>query len=493
VARDRPDYFQDDLPETAGIVHQPDVYPFAAHLARLFGCHHLLDIGCGRAYKLADLYPELEPIGVDFGANIDHCRATSPFGRWLEFDLEQPGSLPLEPELVADAVVVCADVIEHLTDPTNLLRNLRELLEHAPAALLSTPERDLVRGADHSGPPDNPHHVREWNLAELEQLARSSGLRIAFSGLTASEDQTFTKETTLLVLEGRRTPERRPAPRGFRATALMCVHNEADVIEGTIRHLVEEGLDIYLLDNWSTDGTREIAERFLGGGVAAIEPYPREGPAEHHDLAGVLKRFEELTAELSTDWFLHVDADERRRTPWDGVTLLDGFHFVDRCGFNCIDHTTVEFHLTDDGFAADGGLEGRFRAFDFGQFSAHFLQLKAWKKLGVPIDLASTGGHDTRFEGRRVYPYKFLLKHYPIRSQAQGRRKVFTERRGRWSPEEKANGWHIHYDHLPEDHDFLRAPEELEHFEPGDFGRRFLVERLSGIGIPRLAVPSDSV
>jgi SAM-dependent methyltransferase len=487
VVRDRPDYLQDELAEKAGVVHQPDVYPFAAHLARLFECRHVIDVGCGRAHKLAELHPEFEPVGIDFGDNIQHCRVVYPFGRWIDWNLEQSGSIPLPPEVVPGSVVVCADVIEHLADPTNLLRNLRDLLEHAPVALLSTPERDLVRGVDHHGPPDNPHHVREWSLAELEQLVHAAGLRLAFSGLTASEDQTFAKQTSLLVLEGRRVPKRRPAPDGFRATALMCVHNEADVIEGTIRHLIDEGLDLYLLDNWSTDGTREVVERYVGRGVVGIEPYPREGPADQFEWAGALARFEDLARELPSDWFVHVDADERRRTPWAGVSLLDGVYHADRCGFNCVDHTTVVFHPTDGSFAPENDPEDCFRAFDFGQFSAHFLQVKAWKNLSVAVERASTGGHDTRFEGRRVYPYKFLLKHYPIRSQRHGARKVFGERLGRWSAEKRANGWHIHYDHLSTSHVFLRDPAELDRFEPADFDRRFLVERLSGIGIPRLA------
>ena len=70
------------------------------------------------------------------------------------------------------------------------------------------------------------------------------------------------------------------------------------------------------------------------------------------------------------------------------------------------------------------------------------------------------GGHDARFPGRRVFPYKFLLLHYPARSQEQGERKVFRDRQGCRNAEERL------------------APG-------GEFDRRYLVERLSGIGIVR--------
>ncbi len=62
------------------------------------------------------------------------------------------------------------------------------------------------------------------------------------------------------------------------------------------------------------------------------------------------------------------------------------------------------------------------------------------------VDLVSSGGHVANFEGAVEFPYRFLLKHFPIRSPDHGRRKVMTERKGRWSPEERAMGWHIQYD-----------------------------------------------
>ena len=86
-----------------------------------------------------------------------------------------------------------------------------------------------------------------------------------------------------------------------------------------------------------------------------------------------------------------------------------------------------------------------------------------------------------RWEGRKVFPYKFLLKHYPVRSQRHGDKKILRDRQPRWSPAERAEGWHSQYDHVGAGHSFLRDARALWLFDEG-FNEEFLVERLSGVG-----------
>ena len=277
--RSAPEYFHDTLADTRGINYQPDAYPFAAHLAAFYGCRHIIDIGCGLAHKLVELHPRFELIGIDYGDNLRGCRERYGFGRWIEWDLERDGLLELDPAVVASSVVVCSDVIEHLVNPTDLLASLRALMEHAPAAVLTTPERDLVRGSSHTGPPQNPSHVREWNLAELETLLRSAGLNNNFAGLTMDNDREWQKRTSLVVLDGNKAAARRPqaVPADFRVVALMTAYNEEDIIAPSLRHLFAQGCEVYLVDNWSSDRTFEVAEQFLGRGLIGIERFPAGG------------------------------------------------------------------------------------------------------------------------------------------------------------------------------------------------------------------------
>lgn len=196
MARLIPDYFQDTMPD--GKVWQPDVYRIAAHLARELKCGTLIDIGCGRGHKLLPYRHEFQIVGVDTGDNIDYCQTMHDFGAWIDCDLERDIP-PIHGKAADDGVVICADVIEHLVDPSLLMATLEKLAEHAPVILLSTPDRARVYGYDQDGPPGNPHHVREWMLAEMVEWLHTYELRIAWAGWTRSNNVDVSKNTLLIA------------------------------------------------------------------------------------------------------------------------------------------------------------------------------------------------------------------------------------------------------------------------------------------------------
>jgi hypothetical protein len=198
----------------------------------------------------------------------------------------------------------------------------------------------------------------------------------------------------------------------------------------------------------------------------------------------MLERIEALSREIEADWFIRRGADEVMVSPWPGISYLDALYFADQSGFNCIDHTIVEFHPVDDGFEMGMDHEAYFRHFDLKNLS-HSKQRKAWKNFGQPISTIPSAGHDVLFDGRRIYPFKFLTKHYSFRSQRQGERKVFRDRKARWNPKERERGWHIHYDSMQKGHRFVQSASEKEVFDEDHFNRIYLIERLSGIGTHR--------
>jgi SAM-dependent methyltransferase len=196
VERAQPRYFK--APVEPRKIWQPNVYKAAAEWARWLSCTRIVDIGCGTANKLVPLHPEFEIVGLDYGENIEHCRAYG-YGTWIEWNIERE---PLPQLEVERSVIVSADVIEHLVDPLTLLGALKRLLERAPVAIVSTPERDLTHGFDHMGPPMNPAHAREWNQAEFRALLESSGLPPLRIELTESHDGSDAKETMMAIIPG---------------------------------------------------------------------------------------------------------------------------------------------------------------------------------------------------------------------------------------------------------------------------------------------------
>ncbi len=140
-----------------------------------------------------------------------------------------------------------------------------------------------------------------------------------------------------------------------------------------------------------------------------------------------------------------------------------------RSDINAIDFAGLDFWPVDDGFRAGDDVRD---AFTFcSELAPHDLpQVRCWKKTDS-LDLASSGGHDARFTGRRVFPLRFVLRHYPIRGQAHGDRKVFGERRNRFLDRERNRGWHVQYDQMQEGVSFLRDPATLARYDPDAFRR----------------------
>jgi SAM-dependent methyltransferase len=187
VARDYRIYFRDDC-NTVGITYQPDVYALAGTLADLLDIRTIVDLGCGTAAKLVPLARVAKTVGIDFGDNLENCRNSQPELTWLDHNLEEDVLGPSMWAIWAPSVIVCADVIEHLLDPTVLLRSIAHGLDSGGVAILSTPDRELVRGTDDYGPPANPHHVREWTAEEFERLL-TAAFRVAQYGHTRNNDR----------------------------------------------------------------------------------------------------------------------------------------------------------------------------------------------------------------------------------------------------------------------------------------------------------------
>lgn len=260
--------------------------------------------------------------------------------------------------------------------------------------------------------------------------------------------------------------------------AIVSAYNEADVVGWVVRDLIAQGVSVYFLDDGSTDGTMEAVSPFVNRGVLRIEQLGAAGSTpERFEWEKILRRKEELAIEIEADWFIHHDADEFRESPWRGMALADAVALVDRLGFNAIDALSLDFWPTHDRFEAGTDVREAFTHYAPGA-SHDRRQIRCWKKSGARVDLASSGGHEAQFPGRRVFPIRFVQRHYPVRGQAHGERKVVLERGARFSPAERARGWHVQYDQAPAS--FLRDPATLTPFD-GDRVRAELAINHRGV------------
>ena len=477
-----PEYYL-DTPNT--LTYQPDVYALAAYLAERGEISSILDIGSGNGIKLGRFGNRYEITAVDYGGNRQIITGNAPQAKFIEANLEQglPDIVGLD---IGNTLVIVSDVIEHLVDPGPLLSDLAVLSSRAPWLLISTPDRQRCRGSGDFGPPANRCHVREWTIDELDCLLREVGLSPFMIGHTVNTDHHLQK-TGILVIAG--TGVYRSGSPAIRSLAVVNLYNEADFLPEVVQHLLAQGIDLQLVDNWSNDGSWELARQLAETHPERISAvrFPDQ-PSQFYQWEAMLERTARVAAASDYDWILHYDADELRESPWSGVTLAQALAFVDARGYNAVDFTVLDFRPVQRDPQPPGTVRERLPFFEFGRRPGHFQQIKAWKnQSGKPVGLSASGGHQAEFSGRRIFPLKFLNCHFPLRSQQQARQKVFSDRLNRFSPAEKqAKGWHSQYDCYDKESSFVWARHELDDsFHQQVFAAEYLVERVSGIGIVR--------
>jgi SAM-dependent methyltransferase len=464
VRRPEPAYFDDpDVADAAGTL-QPEVYDFTRALAKRLGASTIVDIGCGNGRRIAAFSDEFKTVGVDVRANITACRDRWPELTWMEADLEAPGSLFAIPQ-GERVVVVCSDVLEHQSDPRILLAKLRDWRPFVEALVISSPDRIRSNGSAHTGPPGDMARTMEWTRAELGLLLRAWGLESALHGFTRDSSERDSRATQVALIPGGSwmssfaptSDETLPTVR-----AIMPVYNEVDVVLGIVGRLLAEGVDVHIVDNWSTDGSWEsLVASFDGFPGFTHERFPATGPVDEYQWREILSRMDVVAAESPHDWIVHVDADEIIESCFPGQSLRESIGIVDRGGFDAIDLTALIFRPVNATGVVERGTDPSSMMFwEFGDRPGHQTLVRLWKNRNAPVNIADSGGHSLGVP-HRLYPMSFMLRHYPLRSEAQAREKAFGERRQRSEKERLAQGWHVQYEHLATDEEIVWQPSDL--------------------------------
>lgn len=221
----------------------------------------------------------------------------------------------------------------------------------------------------------------------------------------------------------------------MRIIALLATYNEERFIGNCLNHLIEQGLEVYLIDNCSSDNTVSIASKHLGQGVVGIETFPRDGTFA---LRPLLLRKEELATQLEADWFMHVDADEIRVAP-AAQSLVDAISNVDSQGYNAINFLEYTFVATQESPDHDhpNYLQTMRWYYPFLPRFPHRLNL--WKRQSQRVDLASKAGHVVSFPGLKMYPQSFAMRHYIALSHAHIARKLLPRK---YPADAVKRGWH---------------------------------------------------
>jgi len=235
--------------------------------------------------------------------------------------------------------------------------------------------------------------------------------------------------------------------------AIMNGYNEEDVIESSVLDLLQQGVKVHYLDDGSTDGTLKqiiaLARRYGPNRLEVGTTAQSQLKPKTFALKELLKEKEELALTRYQGWWvMHVDADEYRRHPWPHLSFPEALDRVEKEGYNACDHVYMECGPASKPFEPGSNLlEAMDRcSFDVktpvkGGSHSH---TKTWIQGATKVNLAG-GGHNLTFPGMRVWPKAFLLIHFPVRTHAQGAKKILKERLPIYSKNELAAAWHTHY------------------------------------------------
>ena len=142
------------------------------------GCR-LLDIGCGQGNVLIDLatrLPAAQLAGVDKSAKaVETASRRLPAGRFLRHDLMSDASLPGDWSRWATHAV-CSEVLEHVDDPSQMLRNAQQLLQPGRRVIITVP------GGPRSAFDRYIGHRHHYTPRMLDDLLTSSGLTTEWVG-----------------------------------------------------------------------------------------------------------------------------------------------------------------------------------------------------------------------------------------------------------------------------------------------------------------------
>ena len=146
---------------------QIPIYVDARDFVDALGIESVFDIGCGNPQKLkAYILPAIDDIvGCDLPEVVEQI--DDPFGEWIGTDLND-GTIDLGRIF---GLIISADVIEHLKNPTMLFDVIKKHADESTIILISTPEKASVTISNHD-------HVTEYTKDEMITLIKQNGLSV---------------------------------------------------------------------------------------------------------------------------------------------------------------------------------------------------------------------------------------------------------------------------------------------------------------------------
>ena len=262
---------------------------------------------------------------------------------------------------------------------------------------------------------------------------------------------------------------------------LLC-YNDADILGPVIDHLAANRHDVVVWNHGSEDETETVARARLGRGVVEYQDIDR-GEVPFRDLYGVCGRYLAEVYGGCYDWLSWPDQDEILEGPDVTRPYHEQVTEALAAGVDWVEFDNFVFWFTDEDDRSVADPVARVRRYSLSPAASP--RVRAWR-------FARTNerrlGNSNPIDGRKA-PSNWPLRHYPMRSIEQARRRAHHDR-NREGFQFGDRNWH--YERFREDEAALRVPaEKLHRFEGGALSRDITwtfyerPARLSGAAAPQ--------
>jgi len=258
---------------------------------------------------------------------------------------------------------------------------------------------------------------------------------------------------------GRRRILAAPPPReggGTRFLGLLLCYNDDDILASVIEHLVANRHDVVVFNHGSEDDTDHIARAYLGRGVIDYQSLDRH-EVPFLELYGVAGQYVQQRYGARYDWLSWPDQDEILEGPDLARPYHEQVSELMAAGHDWIEFENFVFWFTEADDETVRDPVERIRHYNLYQSASP--RIRAWR---MSCTNERRMGNSNPPDGSKS-PGNFPLRHYPMRSIAQARRRAGHDRN---QPGFQRGDKNWHYERFRDDEGtMLVPPEKLHRFD----------------------------
>ncbi len=357
---------------------QPDVYRMAYHIFKTGKYSYIIDIGSGNGDKLA-VFSDAKIYCVDLPENRPLIERNIKNVSFIPIDLDT-NSFIIPDEILKDAVVICSDVIEHLSLPERLASNLSYFMKVAGFVIISTPDRIRTRGLYHMGPPENRAHIREWSIQEFYNFMRAiDGSNYIMVGFTLDNDL-YREHNNIIAVGGADVPNTNCITSDTVKVKCVIEYVKNSVILSRIINFysfLKFDFIFMVRDGLRVDFLSELGNKKADYAVIADDVFLDE------------KKVIEMTDPCGDDWVIFHQSNTIMISPWHDISLPQAFSWLQKQGYSRVAFTSFNF----------------YKEFD--------KELSLFSEKEIEIDVSSWAlSLVKKSELIKTYPLNFIVKKY---------------------------------------------------------------------------------